>query len=310
MSGTIRLEDMRLFAKVAETASFTTAGRALGIPKQTLSRRIAELERVLGVQLLQRTTRRVLLNDAGAAYARRCADIVRMADEANRAVSDANEAHRGHLRVTADPLFGDAFLTDVVIAYARRWPAVRVEVMLTRRKVDLAEEGFDIAFRVGRVNDASLSGFRLGAARIRYCVSPSYVGRRGKPRCPEDLASHDCLVVTSDGAPAVWPFRGTKKEARMMPVSGRLILTSFAMAREAAVAGLGIALFPEFACVEEIRRKRLVPVLEDWTVDVGSVWLLHASRRLPAARVRAFVDLAREHFGSAPPWVARRRRSV
>jgi len=301
MNGTIRLEDMRLFAKVAEVKSFTGAARLLGVPKQTVSRRIAELERALGVDLMHRTTRRLRLSDVGAAYAERCADIVRIAEEANRAVSDVNDVPRGPLRVTADPVFGDAFVTDLVTDFARRWPETQVEVVLTRRRVDLIDERFDVAFRIGQPDDAALSGVDLGAARVRYCASPSYVARRGAPARPEDLRRHDCIVVTSDGAPTRWPFPG-ERGPRLVPVTGRLTFSSFSMARAAALAGLGVAIFPEFACADDLRRKRLVPVLGACVVDVGAVWLLYPARRFLPARLRAFVDLARERFVGSPPW--------
>jgi DNA-binding transcriptional LysR family regulator len=306
MNETIRIEDMRLFAKVAELSSFTAAAEVLGVPKQTLSRRIADLERALGVQLMHRTTRRLRLSDIGAAYADRCAEIVRIAAEANRAVSDAREVPRGTLRVTADPVFGEAFLTGLVIEYARRWPEVRLDVVLTRRRVDLIDEGFDVAFRIGQIDDPALSGFALGPARVRYCASPTYVARRGVPKAPESLGEHECLVV-SDGIQTRWPFRGPAGP-RLLPVSGRLSMTSFAMARAAALGGLGIAIFPEFACREDLRRKRLIPVLADWVVDVGSVWFVHAARRFLPARVSTFADLAKERFGREPPWVASSHR--
>ncbi len=302
MAETINIEDMRIFAKVAETLSFTVAGRVLGVPKQTMSRRVAALERALGVRLLHRTTRRLHLSAAGAAYATRCAEIIRLAEEANRAARDTDERPRGRLRVTADPVFGDAFLGEVVIEYARAWPEVRVEVVLTRRRVDLIEEGFDVAFRVGHVDDPALSGLNLGPARIRYCASPAYLAREGRPATPDDLAQHQLIVVATDESPTRWPFRGTSGP-RAVPVSGRLTLSSFAMSHAAALAGLGIALFPEFACADDVRRKLLVPVLDEWVVDVGAVWLLHAARATLAARVRAFIDLTRVRLARRPPWL-------
>jgi DNA-binding transcriptional LysR family regulator len=271
MAETIRIDDMRLFAKVAEAKSFTKAAALLGVPKQTLSRRVAELERLLGVELMIRTTRRLHLTDSGKTYAERCSELVRLADEANRAVTDTDEVPRGTLRITADPVFGDAFLTGLVLEYARTWPEVRVDVVLTRRRVD------------------------------RYCASPAYLDRRGAPSAPKDLERHDCLVV-SDGTPARWPFRRNGR-VELIPVSGRLTFTSFAMAHQAALAGLGIALFPEFACAADLRRKRLVPVLERSVVDVGSVWLIHAAHRALTARVRAFIALAVERFARQPPWL-------
>jgi DNA-binding transcriptional LysR family regulator len=307
MHGTIKIEDMRLFSHVASAKSFTGAAKLLGMPKQTLSRRIAELERALGAQLIHRTTRRLRLSDVGAAYAERCAELIRIAEDANRAVTDASDEPRGTLRLTADPVFGEAFLADLVIDYAQRWPEVRMEVVLTRRRVDLLEEGFDLAFRIGDVDDPALAGRSLGPARVCYCASPGYVARRGAPRTPGELAGHECLVVASDGTPARWPFPGPKG-SRLVPVSGRLVSSSFAMARSAALAGLGVALFPEFACAEDVRHKRLVRVIDGCMVEVGSVWLVHVTRRFLPARVRAFVELARDRFAGEPPWAAGPRK--
>jgi DNA-binding transcriptional LysR family regulator len=300
MSETIRIDDMRLFAKVAEAKGFTAAARALGMPKQTVSRRIAELERSLGVRLLHRTTRRMQLTRAGAAYAERCAEIVRIAEDANRAAVDDRDVPRGTLRITADPVFGEAYLTDLVVAYAKAWPEVRMDVVLTRRRVDLLEEGFDVAFRIGEVDDATLSGFALGPARVRYCASPAYLASRGTPQTPDDLARHDCLVVASDGTHPRWPFRGATG-VRAVPVAGRLVVTSFAMAHAAALAGLGIAIFPEFAAAADVRRGRLRAVLDAWVVEVGKIWVLHAARRSLPARVRTFVELARARFTRSLP---------
>jgi DNA-binding transcriptional LysR family regulator len=300
MKETIRIEDMRLFASVADAKSFTGAAKRLGMPKQTISRRIAELERALGVDLMHRTTRRLELTDAGATYAARCAEIVRLAADANRSVSDVNDVPHGTLRVTADPVFGDAFVTGLVTDYAKRWPETRVDVVLTRRRVDLVEERFDVAFRIGQPDDPALSGAPLGGARVRFCASPAYVARRGAPSKIEEIAEHDCIVV-SDGGPARWPIPG-ERAPKLIVVSARLSFTSFAMARAAALAGLGIALFPEFACADDLRQKRLVPVLGARAIDVGSVWLLYPAHRFLPARVRAFVELARARFRAAPPW--------
>jgi DNA-binding transcriptional LysR family regulator len=306
------MEDMRLFAQVAEAKSFTSAARSLGMPKQTLSRRVADLERALGVQLLHRTTRRLRLSEIGAAYAERCAEIVRLADEANRSVTDAQQVPRGTLRVTADPVFGEAFLPALIVDFARRWPEVHIEVVLTRRKVDLIEEGFDVAFRVGRVDDSSLIARRLGPARVRYCASPAYVARAGKPSSPADLGRLQCILVLGSDTTVRWPFVGGKDP--LVAVTGRLRFNSFAMAHAAAVAGLGIAIFPEFACAADVRRGRLVPVLEAWSGEVGGVWLLHATRQSLTARVKAFVDLVTASLAGDTSWTAeapraRRRRA-
>jgi DNA-binding transcriptional LysR family regulator len=179
---------------------------------------------------------------------------------------------------------------------------VHVDVVLTRRRVELVEEGFDVAFRVGRVDDPSLTALQLGPARVRYCASPAYLARRGTPTTPEELREHECILVVSDGAPVRWPFQGRKGEM-MVQVSGRLRFNSFAMAHAAALNGLGIAIFPEFACAEDVRRGKLVPVLEDWGVEAGTVWLVHPTHRYFTARVRTFIELALARLAHQPPWV-------
>lgn len=289
----MRLEDMRLFAAVAAARSFTAAARSLGMPKQTVSRRISELEASLDVRLLHRTTRHLHLTDVGAAYAERCAELVRLADDANRAVTDAAISPRGILRVTADPELGESFLTGIALDFARRYPDVELEVILTRRRVRLVEEGFDIALRVGWIDDSTLTSTRLGPARVRYCASRAYLKRCGTPRTPAELANHDCLIVLADDAAMRWPFRG-RKGPELLPVTGRLRFNSMAMVREATLAGLGIALFPEFMCVRDLRARRLTAVLDEWRIDAGAVWLVHPTSRYLAARVRAFAELAIE----------------
>ena len=296
----IRLDDMRMFAALAAATSFTAAANVLDMPKQTLSRRIAELEEALGWELVIRTTRRLRLTPAGARYAARCAEVVRIAEDANRALLDERDVPRGTLRVTADPLLGESFLPPVLKAFASQWPAVTLEVLLTQRRVDLIEEGFDIAFRIGHVDDPALTAVALGPARVRFCASPSYVRRRGHPKTPSDLASHDCIAVRADLAATSWPFRDERGGVQAVLVQGRIRCNSHALAHAAAVDGLGIAIFPEFACAADLRRKRLVPVLDDWRVEVGKVWLVHPAQRFANVAIQRFMALALEHLESAP----------
>ncbi len=286
---------MRLFAAVAQLSSFTKAGRALDVPKQTLSRRIAALEHSLGAQLIQRTTRSMQLTDVGVSFAARCADVVLRADEAIRAATDTSDEPKGRLRVSADPVFGEAFVSGIVVDYANRYPEVELDVVLTRRHVDLVEEGFDVAFRVGGEDRAGISSTKLMPARVQYCASPEYVERFGAPVEPNDLADHSCILVLSDGTPSRWPFKSPGGLA-MISVTGRLRFTSFSMAHAAALAGLGIAIFPEFKCANDIAANRLIPVLNDWCVDVGTVSIVHATQPFLAPRVRKFLELATSNF--------------
>ena len=294
----VRLDDMRLFAAIAEAGSLTAAARALAIPKQTLSRRLVELEETLGVELARRTTRSLTITDVGRAYAARCAEISRLADEANRAAASQLHVVAGILRVTADHGFGDTFLPPLVTAYLRAHPDVDVDVTLTSRKVDLLEEGFDVAFRVGPPPDVTyLAATRLGPAQLWTVAAPAYLDERGTPRTVADLSGHDCIALVPGEGPAVWPLV-VDGRMRLVPVSPRLRVNGLAMARNAALGGLGLAHLPQFAAAPAVADGRLVRVLEDASPEVGGVNVVYPHSRLLAPKVSEFVALAVETFAS------------
>lgn len=302
------LDDMALFAAVATSGSLTAAARELGVSKQTVSRRLTGLEESLGVQLVHRTTRQLALTEVGEAFAARCRSVVDAAEDARRAVTDVQDEPAGTLKVTADPHFGDAFLGPILTDYARRHPQVAVEVILTRRHVDLVAEGFDVAFRVGDAADPSLTSTRLGPARIRYCASPEYVAVHGSPRTLEELARHACVITMEEGRLVRWPFR-VGDGMKLVTIDGRLRFTSFELTKQAVLGGLGIGLFPEYACLNELETGSLVAVLEDFVVEAGGVNLVVPTQRFLAARVRAFTEVAQKALRDAP-WSARGQHEV
>ena len=292
----VRLDDMILFAKLAETGSLTHTARALGTTKQTVSRRLQELEDSLGVALAHRTTRALTLTDVGRAYAARCADIARLADNANRIAAAKLTQVSGTLRVTADPTLGETFLPALLTDFLRDHPAVRVEVFLTARKVELMEERFDIAFRIGAPPDvAHLASTRLGPARLWTVASPAYIAEHGLPTSLTELSDHHCLGAVPDLTHSAWPFAigGT---IRAVPVTMRLKVNGLAMAHQAVLAGAGVAQLPAFAVKADVSAGKLVQLFEDHTPEVGGVNLvyLHAQRRAP--KVREFVTRARDRF--------------
>lgn len=295
MRETIDLESMRYFAMVASANGITAAAKRWHIPKQTISRRVAELERQLGVQLLHRTTRRVRLSDAGVAYAERCAEIVRLADDANAAIADSLETPNGVLRITAHPVFGDAFLEELVIAYARDWPAVKIEVALSQ-SVDLANDRFDVAFGIGHFPVSGLVTTSFGPARPRYCASPEYLRQHAPLDTPDDLRDHDCLLNYSVGEFARWLFKDRDRQ-----VTGRLRLGNFSMLYAATLAGLGIAVLPEFSCSEDLRNGNLVSVLDAWVTDEKvDISMTYRTRQYLVPRVRVFVDMVQKRLEHAP----------
>lgn len=295
----VRLDDMRLFAALAEHGSLSASARSLGISKQTLSRRLLELEEALGVELARRTTRAVTLTDVGRAYAVRCADVTRLADEANRAAASQLTVLSGTLRITADSSFGEAFLPTLMAAYLGAYPDVDVDVVLTSRKVDLLEEGFDVAFRVGRPPDVHhLAATRLGAARLWTVATPDYLERRGSPRHLDELSAHDCIALVPNERTTAWPF-AIDGQLRMLSVSSRLRVNGLALARNAALRGLGIAHVPAFAVADDVACNRLRRVLQEFAPEVGGVHVVYPHSRLLAPKVTEFVAMAVEHFSGA-----------
>jgi DNA-binding transcriptional LysR family regulator len=292
------LNAMLVFAKVAEQGSFVAAARALVMPTSTVSRRVADLEEGLGIRLLHRTTRRVRLTDEGAVFYERCA---RLEAEARNAVAELaahQDTPKGRLRVSTPPLFAQLVLGDVAAEALRRWPELELEIVSSERRVSLLEENFDIAIRVGALEDSSLTVRRIGDAHRIVCASPSYLAEHGEPSSPADLAAHRCIMVRPGSA---WHFVGPQGHVQA-PVTGRLALNDILGARQAALAGIGLAYLPAVACRDDLAAGRLVAVLGGWTQRAAAaIWALHATGRLAPPKVRAFLDLLVHHFASRSP---------
>ncbi len=296
----IDLNEMALFARVASEGSFVKAARALGVPTSTVSRKIAQLEARVGVRLLHRTSRRVALTEEGAAYHERCARIVAAAEEADRLLASGKDAVRGTLRISAPRLFGDVFLGRLVAEYLARHPGAKVQVVLADQRVDLLADGFDLAIRVGKLADAThLAARRLGAAETHYCASPDYLRRHGAHATPEALSAHATITTGESRSGVLWRFAG----APALRVHGRLVVNSFAVAREAAIRGHGIALLPAFLCADDVRSGALAITLAAFAPPPTPLSAIHPKAAGTPARVRAFLDLLQT--GVAAPWAVR-----
>lgn len=290
----MNLDDLRIFAQLAASGSFTGAAQRLGVTKQTVSRRVAALEEELGVELVRRSTRSVALTELGRAYAERCAAVTRLAEEATRALTAQAGEVAGTLRLTADPTLGALMLRALLARYCAAYPRVRVELELTARKVDLLEEGFDLAFRVGAPPErAHLSAQLLAPARLLAVVAPAYLAARGAPETPEDLAEHDCLSALPAHAPAAWPLL---REGRVtgVPVRAKVRANDPATARELALAGLGVALLPSLLVAEDLAAGRLVEVLASYAPEVGGIYAVTPATALLTPAVQAMLSLAAE----------------
>lgn len=289
--------EMVVYCKVVETGSFVGAARALGLPKSTVSRKVAGLEERLGVRLLHRTTRVVRTTPVGHVYFERCARLVSDAEEADRLVTSAQERPTGLLRITTSSLVAERWLCAIVADYLSANPDVRVDLMITNRMVDLVDEGYDVALRAGILPDGDLVARRLQPGRTVLVASPAYLERRGVPRSIDDLSRHDCVIADSDSSRGVWSFGDLR-----LAVSGRLAVNDIRLARDAALAGLGIARLPSFLVGEDVLQGRLLRVLPQLPDTFGGLYAVYPSRRHLSTAVRSFVDFCIERFRAAPPW--------
>lgn len=296
------LNELLVFAKVVQAGSFTGAARALEMPKSTVSRKLSELEERLGARLVQRTTRKLNLTDVGRTYYEYCARIVAEVEDAERAVGSLQQTPRGLLRVTAPLNVG--FLGPILADFLERYPDVQLELVGTDRIVSLVEERFDVGIRAGPLADSTLIARNLGSVRRFLVASPGYLKKRGQPKSPEDLAQHDCMLFGAGSDRTSWQLKD-KSRALEVAVPARLIVNDFELLRDAAVAGLGIAMLPVSGCIDDIRAQRLQRILRDWDAPETPLHAVYPSSRHLSPKVKAFLDHLQERMTpppSAPPW--------
>ena len=293
MAGHFDLNAALVLVRVVQEGSFRGAARALDMPKTTVSRKIAELEGQLGVQLLQRTTRTLALTDAGAAFVEEAEGVIARLESAAAAVTELHAEPRGRVRITTTIPLGEQFLAPIVADFLEAYPAVEVMVHLTDRTVDLVAERFDVAIRAGELPDSSLVGRLVGTSTYRIVASAAYLERHGTPTRPSDLTAHACLRFTKAGTAVrtTWPFRQGKRTVDV-PVSGRLVSDDFAVLGAAAERGMGVARLPAAVAHAGLRAARLVSVLDAYAPTPTPLNMLHVgTQRLPS-RTRAFLDFA------------------
>jgi DNA-binding transcriptional LysR family regulator len=295
------VNEMLVFARVVHTGSFTRAAAELGMPKSTVSRKVTGLEERLKARLLNRTTRKLSLTDVGRTYYGYCARIASEIEDAERAVSSLQETPRGLLRVTAP--VNAAFLAPIVSDFLARYPDVQLQLYCTGRRVDLIEEGFDVGIRAGALADSTLIARSLGSVTWILVATPGYLKKHGRPRSPDDMKKHDCLLFGAEPSGAGLRLdRGDKSAQATM--AARLLVGDMDVLRAAATAGLGIALLPAFQCLDDLRARRLERVLRDWNAPATPVHVVYPSTRHLSPKVKAFVDHLHERM-TPPPWEIR-----
>jgi len=294
----IDLNDIQVLARVVEAGSFTAAARLLGMPKTTVSRRIAALEREVGVRLLQRTTRSLSLTDAGRLYYEQSSQALRLIERANLRLAEARAEPSGTIRISAPVGFGGHFLTATVFDFLTAHPKTRVELRLTDDTLNLVETGIDLAFRTGVLPDSTLVARRLGSTHRILCASPDYLARCGVPAVPADLAGHHCVIAGPSAAGAPWVLEGPEG-SETVTVSGRFAANEMQAVHAAALAGLGIAQLPLGIAEAAVAEGRLRRVLPEHTTPAGGLYAVYPSSQHLSPLVRAFIALAAERVSAA-----------
>lgn len=297
-----RLESDRMFVAVMETGSFTAAAGRLGTSSGQASKLVSRLESELGVRLLSRTTRAVSATEAGQAYFDRLRPLLEEFDNLDAAVRDASRAPRGRLRLTAPLTFGTIEIAPALNGFAASFPQIELDVSFSDRVVNLVDEGFDLAVRVGQPDDSSMIARKLCDVRIVVIGSPAYLEHRGEPQTPGDLSRFDCIIDTNFRDPDRWPFRDAGGDPVSVGVGGRIRYSNAEACLKAAEAGLGLACVPSFIAGEAVRTGRMRRVLHSFEADPYVVHALYPHSRHLAAKVRVLVDFLVERYRGTPAW--------
>lgn len=293
------LSRIRAFVQVFEAGGFSAAARQHGRSKALLSKYVTDLEDYLGVRLMNRTTRKLGLTEAGEVYYREASQLLQQLDELDATISDQTAEPRGLIRVSAPRNLGETTLAPAIFAFLARNPLASVDLRLEDRLVDLVEEGIDVALRISVLADSSLIARKIADIGHVICGSPELIGRHGVPRTGEDLKAMPCILDTNMPSHASWRFSGDGRHYSV-PVSGPVRVNSPVAAMEAALAGLGFAVVPLYLAEPMIAAGRLVPVLEAKMLEGASLQAVFPHRRHLAGKVRALIDHLVDWFATQP----------
>jgi DNA-binding transcriptional LysR family regulator len=294
---------MTAFAKVVELGSFARAADRLSVSTSAVSRQVADLESHLDVRLLNRTTRRLSLTEAGQSFYERCVQLLSDLEEAESSVRSATVEPKGTLRVTCGVTFGERYLAPAIAEFAAQHAQVSFDLDLSDRAVDLVEEGFDLAIRIGAVGHQALVSRRLGTTQFVCCASPAYLARHPAPVTPADLEQHACLGYTYAAVTSAWTFEARDGTRHTPHITPRHRTNNGRMLAELAVAGLGIVLEPDFIVAPEVRSGRLQRLLSGYAPPRSTIAAVYPSRRHLSAKVRTFVGFLAARFAQEQAWV-------
>lgn len=282
------LDNIALFVEVAKTRSFTRAAQSLNMPASTLSRRISELERYIGVRLLKRSTRKVELSEAGLVYFERCQHVVAEARMAHEELVEATQRPKGRLRISMPGSFALMYMPAILRDFSKQYPEIDCECDLGVQPVDLLAESFDVVIRLGRQPDSGVVSRQLASTSLRLYASAEYLARHGAPMAPADLARHECLRASASKDDSTWELC-SGSVIQKIPVWGRLTMNNVAMLSSMAVLGMGIVPLPHARVANDGTAGVLVRVLPEWEFSPIPLLALFPSRLVPA-KTRAFIE--------------------
>jgi DNA-binding transcriptional LysR family regulator len=292
------LNDLQFFAVVVEHGGYAAAERALGIPKSRLSRRITQLEADLGVRLLQRSTRKFSVTDIGQNVYRHAQSMLSEAQAAREVVDRVSAEPRGTIKVSTPVSLAEDILSQVLPVFMQRYPKVKVQLHVSNRRVDVINEGFDVALRVrtALTADADFILKRFGHFNELLVASPGYLKQKGMPQHPQDLSKHTTLSMSEDEARQRWELHGEGGKIEKVDIAPCLMAHSFQVLHQAALQGVGIALLPQITCCDDLKTGRLQKVLPDWNLPLGICHAVFPSRRGLLPAVRVFIDFLAEQM--------------
>ena len=296
-----RLDCDRMFVAVLEVGSFAGAAERLGTSSGQASKLVSRLEHELGVQLFKRSTRALSPTEIGRAYYERVKTLLEAFDTLDATVRDSATTPSGRLKISAPGTFGTAVLASVLVEFARHYPQIELDVNFSDRAVNIVDEGFDMAIRIGKLDDSSLIARRLGDVPIRVAASSGYLLQHGTPQHWRDLAAHQCISDTNFRDPWHWPFVTQCGDSVSMPIRGRLCFSNTEACLQAAIAGLGIARLPGFIAAPALQRGEIVSLLEEFATPPMGLFALYPPARHLAQKTRLLIDFLAAHFQHHPP---------
>jgi DNA-binding transcriptional LysR family regulator len=295
------MQSLKIFLSVVGEGSFAAAADRLDLSRAVVSKHVKYLEEYVGTRLLERTTRRVALTELGRTFYERAQRAVGELDEAMLEAGQATVVPRGKIRVTCGVSFGLLHLARAMSAFLDRYPEVTIELDLSDRFVDLGEEGFDLAIRIGALEQSSLIARRLATTRLVVCGSRAYLEQHPMPQAPQQLREHNCLVYSYSPQPKLWTFKRAGEELAI-PIEGAVRTNNGDFLRQLALDGRGLAMLPTFMVSEDLKSGRLIHVLSDYDAGELGIYAVYTNRKFLPAKVRSLLDFLVERFRGDAPW--------